>query len=123
MDKIIKTLFNSYALTGFFAVFGLWLFFKKKENKSTNLVYVDYSGTSLTDVQAKSYAQICLWAVGDLGTDEDTLYNTLLPLSNQSFNHVYSMFGYQKEKTLVQWLVSELSISELEPFRKFELIP
>lgn len=122
MDKILKEIFNSYAMIGFFTIAGYWLFLKKKP-KPHSVIDVDITGSNLTDNQAKSYADICLWAVGDLGTDEDALYNTLLPLTNASFNHVYKMFGKVKGKTLVQWLVSELTVNELEPFRKFTLIP
>ncbi|WP_064967061.1 hypothetical protein [Tenacibaculum ovolyticum] len=124
MEKIIKTLFNSYALTGFFAVFGYWLFFKDKgkgkDQEDEYIQDIDTTGTTLNDVEAKVIANICetafenSWSEG--GTDEKTLNRVLLNLTNPSFNHVYKSYGIRFDKTLVQTLVDELDEDEIKPY-------
>lgn len=123
IDNVLKTILNSYALIGFFGVFGFWLFFGRKTKPNSNLANPTTHGSTLTDVEAKSYANVCYEAMEPYGTDEDLLSKVLLNLNDPTFNHVYKAFGKRDSKDLVQWLVSELSEEELNPYRKFTLVP
>lgn len=125
MTTYFKTALNSYAFIGFFTIFGYWLFFNRNKNKvKPKLSDVKTINSSLTDIQAESYADSCYSSFNYvLGFDDvETLNRILLPLDNDSFNHVYKKFGLKQERTLVQWLVEQLNEEELTPFMKFDLI-
>jgi len=58
-----------------------------------------------------------LWGVWNYGTDEDTIFNTLQPLTldqrvavNNEFNKLYQA---ESEMTMVQWFESELDGEDL----------
>lgn len=124
MDKILRQVLNSTSLSIFFGVLAVALFIKPKK-KDSKIKDVSISGTSLNDSQAQSYADTIYSSFNVIfGFDDLTrIEKTLLPLDNPSFNHVYKKFGIRQNRTLTQWLTEQLSTEEIEPFRKFDLVP
>lgn len=94
MEKIIKTLFNSYALTGFFAVFGYWLFFKKeeKDKESNNPTVNDI--INLLDTAFNS--------VGTFDWDTDIVVSTFNKMSATEIKILYRDFGYRMYNKLTR---------------------
>ena len=85
MEKILKTFLNSYALVGFFAVFGFWLFFKRKGDgvKSTNSTVND----AIYELDS------AFNAVGTFDWDTDKVLVVFQKLSSSDIKKLYKDFG------------------------------
>lgn len=119
-----KSIFtNKYVLVGIgVMILSFFLFRRKPEPKLD--IKLDYEDTDLTDAEATIIANACYTAMDGLGTDENVLETMLLPLSEDSFKHVYQKFGIREDMDLVQWLVYELGEDDLKQFQdRFDVIP
>ena len=77
-------------------------------------------GSSMTELEANQFssqAQLIAdqqyQAMSGAATDEDSLFNTLLPLNGAKMNLVLEKFGIREGKNLFQWYSDELCQGDL----------
>ncbi|MCD8408100.1 hypothetical protein LNI98_09500 [Tenacibaculum dicentrarchi] len=132
-----KTQKNAYLIVGVLILLVLWIknhFFDFVNKQSSE--FFNVGETTISDNQANQYADILHTAMGSLGTDFDLILSVFASLGGSKNNYykVYNKFGdrgyidvigvgvdigYPKMLNLTQWLVSELSESEI---RKLSVI-
>lgn len=116
--KIIKSKYTWFGLLGVIIFFLL-----PKKEEQDGVSDIDTSESDLTDSQAKRLADLSETAMSGIGTKEQWIFNNLLPLSNESFNHVVQIFGIRKSETLPQWLMGDLFDYEYKRLAdKFEIL-
>lgn len=81
--------------------------------KQSRLIDKDELSYPTTDYQ--NYANRLYVAMKGLGTDENAIYAVFNAMDNVSdVRQLVAAFGLQKDKTLSQWLLSELSAKDLQ---------
>lgn len=105
----------------------LWIKAKKKkdedegedENNDVNLIEaadnnIQISNLTLTSAQFESLCVKLLAAMKGLGTDEDAIYEAFDVLGSYSdVQFLVKTFGRRSDKTLPEWISSELSTKEV----------
>lgn len=115
--KILKSKYTYFSLLG---IIILALIPRKPKQTYDNL---DVSDSDLTDVQAKTIADLSYTAMLGAGTDEEYLFDHLFILNESSFVHVLQQFGIRDDQTLAQWLKDDLSTSDFNQFaNKFNIL-
>lgn len=82
----------------------------KKQSKEINKGDLTYSVTDYTN-----YANRLLAAMKGPGTDEETIFAVFNAMNTESdIRQLVAAFGLQKDETLQQWLLGDLSKSDMQ---------
>lgn len=107
----------------------------KAATKGLSDIHPDKDNVTISDNEAKIIANSLLDAMNRAGTDEDTLFNLIAPLSKDDLLTVYRKFGVKsyglyglvtspadkfigEHLTLIGWLKKELTKKENERMRQ-----
>ena len=76
---------------------------------------IDKDDLSYPETDYQNYANRLYAAMKGPGTDEDTIFAVFNAMKSESdIRQLVGVFGLQKDKTLSQWLLSELSTKDLQ---------